>query len=118
MTDPLDLACPSDTNAFMCNLYSATMPVEAVRHLFAFSPDLDRLGNSEPLPAIYPKYRASIVTIEDGDRFLTRARWGFLKPNKSKKTGKWLKLQAWNNTRDARFDPLGYGRRALNTAAA
>ena len=97
MTDPLDLACPSDTNTSICNLYSATMPVEAMRHLFAVSPDLERLGNSEPLPSIYQKYHASIVTIEDGDRFMTRARWGYLTPNKSKKTGSWLKPQAWNN---------------------
>jgi putative SOS response-associated peptidase YedK len=107
MTKLLDLARPLDTVAAMCNLYSATMPVEAMRQLFDVAPDHDRLGNAEPLSAIYPKYRAPIVTIEDGDRYLTRARWGFLTPNKSKKTGKWLKPQAWNNTRDDKIRSAG-----------
>lgn len=107
MTALLDLVRPSDTILPMCNLYSSTMPVEAMRQLFDVTPDRDRLGNAEPLPAIYPKYRAPIVIIEDGDRYLARARWGFLTPNKSKKTGNWLKPHAWNNTRDDKIRSAG-----------
>lgn len=84
----------------MCNLYSMTMPLDAVRHMFDVEPDRADVGNLEPLRAIFPKYEAPVVTAADGGRALVRASWGFLTPNKSKKTGKWLKPNAWNNTRD------------------
>ena len=84
----------------MCNLYSNKMPQEAMRQLFDVLPNRDLLGNAEPLPAIYPKYLAPILTEDNGERSLVRASWGFLTPKKSKKTGKWLKPTAWNNTRD------------------
>ncbi|WP_300064524.1 SOS response-associated peptidase family protein [uncultured Roseobacter sp.] len=84
----------------MCNLYSMTMPLDAMRHMFDFEPDRAGVGNLEPLRAIWPKNEAPIVLIDDGDRELVRASWGFLTPNKSKKTGKWLKPKPWNNTRD------------------
>jgi putative SOS response-associated peptidase YedK len=84
----------------MCNLYANKMPQEAMRQLFDVLPNRDFLGNAEPLPAVYPKYLAPIVTVKDGKRSLVKASWGFLTPNKSKKTGKWLKPAAWNNTRD------------------
>ncbi|MFX4298173.1 MULTISPECIES: SOS response-associated peptidase family protein [Roseobacteraceae] len=84
----------------MCNLYSSKMPHEAMRQLFAVPAARTDLGNMPALPAIYPKYEAPIVTAEDGQRTLVRSHWGFLTPNKSKKTGNWLKPQAWNNTRD------------------
>jgi putative SOS response-associated peptidase YedK len=84
----------------MCNLYSSKMPPEAMRQLFDVKPSNDHLGNAEPLSAIYPKYLAPIVTANEGERSLVKASWGFLTPNKSKKTGKWLKPAAWNNTRD------------------
>ena len=63
-------------------------------------PNRDLLGNAEPLPSIYPKYLTPIVTADEGERSLVNASWGFLTPNKSKKTGKWFKPAAWNNTRD------------------
>ncbi|MCK8463174.1 SOS response-associated peptidase family protein [Aliiroseovarius sp. S1339] len=84
----------------MCNLYSSKMPPEAMRQLFDVPSARDLLGNAEPLPAIYPKYLAPIVTTDQGGLALVKASWGFLTPNKSKKTGKWLKPSAWNNTRD------------------
>ncbi|WP_254695375.1 SOS response-associated peptidase [Oceanicola sp. D3] len=76
------------------------MPHEAMRQLFDVPVARTDLGNMPALPAIYPKYDAPIVTSGDGQRSLIRAHWGFLTPNKSKKTGNWLKPQAWNNTRD------------------
>lgn len=61
----------------------------------------DRLGNAEPRPAIWPKYQAPVVRLSvDGDRELVSMRWGFLTPKKSAKTGKTLKPEAWNNSRD------------------
>ena len=76
------------------------MPADAMRQLFDVVPANVDVGNMEPLPAIYPKYEAPIIAVEAGERVLRRSSWGFLTPNKSKKTGKWLKPRAWNNTRD------------------
>jgi putative SOS response-associated peptidase YedK len=90
----------------MCNLYSSMMPPEAMRQLFDVKRSGDHLGNAEPLSAIYPKYLAPIVTADDGERSLVKASWGFLTPNKSKKTGKWLKPSAWNNTRDNKIQKI------------
>jgi putative SOS response-associated peptidase YedK len=85
----------------MCNLYSNTMPHDAMRDLFSVPPGNTHLGNMPALRAIYPKYEAPVIRLsEDGERELVRCHWGFLTPNKSKKTGEWLKSQAWNNTRD------------------
>lgn len=55
----------------MCNLFSDMLPQEAMRRLFRAS---DRLGNQEPLPAVFPDDEASIVRIgEDGGRELAQA---------------------------------------------
>ena len=61
----------------MCNLYSNTMPQEAMRRLFKAT---DRLGNQENLPAIFPDAEVPVVrrTVE-GERQLVEARWGFSK---------------------------------------
>lgn len=85
----------------MCNLYSATTNVQAMRELFRVKPDNDRLGNAEPRSAIWPKYPGPVVRTDDGgERELVEMNWGFLTKNVSKKTGKELKPQAWNNARD------------------
>ena len=44
----------------MCNLYANTMPQDAMRRLFN---SLDRLGNQEPLTAIFPDAEVPIVRI-------------------------------------------------------
>lgn len=95
----------------MCKLYANTMPLDAMRGLFDVSRERADLGNMEPLRAVYPKYEAPILIEDDGERRLMRAQWGFLTPNKSKKTGAWLKPTAWNNTRDdkIRTAPLWRG---------
>lgn len=85
----------------MCNLYSNTMPVEAMRHLFGVSTGADDLGNAEPLPAIFPKGRAPILGVRaDGKRWLRNAHWGFVMPQVSKKTGKPIQPKAVNNAQD------------------
>ena len=91
----------------MCNIYANTMPVDAMRQLFDMVSGNVAVGNMEPLPAVYPKYDAPIVAMEEGERVLRRSSWGFLTPNKSKKTGKWLKPRAWNNTRDDKIRSTG-----------
>lgn len=85
----------------MCNLFANTLPVEAMRRLFAVSLDHDRLGNAEPLPAIFPKGRAPVVLVgRDGERNLVNSHWGFLLPQKSKVTGDPIQPKAVNNARN------------------
>lgn len=60
-----------------------------------------RLGNAEPLPAIFPRYFAPIVRKqESGIRELLTAHWGFLMPQVSKKTDKPIMPKAVNNARN------------------
>lgn len=47
----------------MCNLFSKTPPVEAMRRLFAVDPTGETLGNHPPLPAIYPRQEAAAVRV-------------------------------------------------------
>lgn len=85
----------------MCNLYSNTMSSTEMRRLFAVTAEHERLGNAEPLPAIFPKTMSPIVGINtDGTRWLQSAHWGFVLPQVSKKTGKPTQPKAVNNARD------------------
>jgi len=85
----------------MCNLFSNTMPVAAMRRLFDVGGDQDHLGNAEPLVAIFPKGQAPIVgTGEDGNRWLKTSHWGFVLPQLSKRTGEPIQPKAVNNARD------------------
>lgn len=84
----------------MCNLYSNTTPVEAMRRLFGVAAGRDRLGNQPPLPAIFPRYNAPVVRITDGERELVRMHWGFLMLQVSKRTGERIQPRAVNNARD------------------
>ncbi len=85
----------------MCNLYSNTIPATAMRQLFDVAVERDRLGNAEPLPAIYPKHLAPVVRKGDeGKRELVPLSWGFRTTKKSKKTGAIIQPGAWNNARD------------------
>lgn len=61
----------------MCNLYSQTRNVEAIRRLF-------RLGHNRsteinPQPSIFPGYKAPVIRrAEDGERELVHMSWGFV----------------------------------------
>lgn len=58
----------------MCNLYSHTRNVEAIRKLFA---NFDDAGvNVPPLPGIFPDYAAPIVRTDAGGPRLAMTRWG------------------------------------------
>lgn len=64
----------------MCNLYSHTRAVEAMRRLF---PKLDTHGaNLAPQPGIYPDQSAPIVTCTPQGHDLSMARWGLPTPPK------------------------------------
>ncbi|MCA8929349.1 MAG: SOS response-associated peptidase [Alphaproteobacteria bacterium] len=85
----------------MCNLYSNTMPVEAMRRLFGITAGPSALGNQPPLPAIFPRYEAPVLRPDrSGARELVRMHWGFLLPQTSQKTGKPIQPKAVTNARD------------------
>lgn len=93
----------------MCNLYSNTMPVSAMRDLFNVPASREHLGNARPLPAIFPRYDASICRLtEAGERELVTAHWGFLMPQTSKTTGKPIMPKAINNARDDKLRSSGF----------
>ena len=84
----------------MCNLYSITTAVEAMRNLFEVSAEREHLGNAEPLDAVWPKYPAPVVRLaEGGGREILPMSWGILTAKTSKKTGKPIAPAAWNNAR-------------------
>lgn len=61
----------------MCNLYSVTTNVEAIR---AFVRDMHvndvAIGNMPPQPAVFPDFLAPIVRNFEDRRELTKVRWG------------------------------------------
>lgn len=76
----------------MCNLYSETKPVEAMRSLFS---GFDHAGlNLASQPTIYPDYEAPIIRNEEGGARLAKVRWGLpssgfaLKQAAEKRAGK------------------------------
>lgn len=58
----------------MCNLYSHTRNVEAMRKLFAAFNDGG--VNVPPQPGIFPDYQAPIIRNEEGGPRLAMTRWG------------------------------------------
>ncbi len=58
----------------MCNLYSMTKNVDAIRRLFGAKNS--QVGNLPSLPGIFPDYPAPIVRNAAGDREIVMARWG------------------------------------------
>ncbi len=67
----------------MCNLYSQTRNVEAIRRLFKVSHN--RSEPFEPLPAIFPGNDAPVIRLaDDGERELSMLSWGFVLPQRGK----------------------------------
>jgi putative SOS response-associated peptidase YedK len=98
----------------MCNLYSMTTNVEAIRRLFQVDASRDRAGNLPSMTGIYPDYPAPIVRNGGGGRELAMARWGMPSSQKAlmdatKKRAE--KLQAKGKTVDfkelLRLEPDG-----------
>jgi len=61
----------------MCNLYSHTRNVEAMRRLFA---GFDVAAQVVPQPGIFPDYAAPIIRNEGGNPTLAMTRWGMPSP--------------------------------------
>jgi putative SOS response-associated peptidase YedK len=58
----------------MCNLYSMTKNVDAIRRLFGSLNS--RVGNLPSMPGIFPDYPAPIVRNASDGREIALARWG------------------------------------------
>lgn len=67
----------------MCNLYSMTHNVDAIRRLFRVPHN--RTTAIEPMPAIFPGWDAPVVRrVEGGERELVTMSWGFVLPQPGK----------------------------------
>ena len=67
----------------MCNLYSLTRNVDAIRALFRVPHN--RSTTFDPLPSIFPGYTAPVIrSVEAGDRELSMMSWGFVLPQPGK----------------------------------
>lgn len=64
----------------MCNLYSMTKNVDAIRQLFGALNS--RVGNLPSMPGIFPDYPAPIARNAADGREIVMARWGM--PSSSK----------------------------------
>jgi len=60
----------------MCNLYSVTTNVEALRAVIREFRVTEDIGNLPPLTGVFPDYLAPIIRNRDGFRELTNVRWG------------------------------------------
>jgi putative SOS response-associated peptidase YedK len=60
----------------VCNLYSMTTNVEAIRRLFQIDAMNDKSGNLPAMPGIYPDYSAPIVRNGVSGREIAMSRWG------------------------------------------
>jgi putative SOS response-associated peptidase YedK len=64
----------------MCNLYSITKALDAIRRLFRVS--LDSGGNLPAMPAVFPDQEAPVVRGGADGRELVKMRWGMPPPPK------------------------------------
>lgn len=65
----------------MCNLYSQLRSADSIRAAIGGGPLLNLAGNLEP-GDIYPDRLGPIVTLDEGELALHRARWGMPSPRK------------------------------------
>ncbi len=78
----------------MCNLYSHTTNVEAVRRRFAVDRIDSSVGNLPSQPAIFPAQDAPVIRQRNGKRELSMMHWGFVLPQRNKAA------KVVSNTRD------------------
>ena len=99
----------------MCNLYSLLNSIDELKHAFDIDEANAKLGNAEPLPAIFPRNYAPVIRRNNsGERELLPMHWGFLLPQKSKRTGKPILPKAVNNARDDKVNTSYFWRDSFN----
>lgn len=67
----------------MCNLYSVTTNIEALRALAGMFEIADDIGNFPPQTGVYPDYPAPVIRNRYGRRELTKMRWGLPSSHKA-----------------------------------
>ena len=95
----------------MCNLYSMTTNVQAVRDFVRDLKRWESVGNLRPQRSIYPDFMAPIVRNIDGQRELTMVRWGmptssFVLFNKAKKRAEAITKKQGTQLTDEEFNEL------------
>ena len=78
----------------MCNLYSQTTSLEAMRRLFKVSKVDSTAANLPSQTFIFPAFNGPVIRLEEGDRQLIMMHWGFILPQRDKAP------KVVNNTRD------------------
>jgi putative SOS response-associated peptidase YedK len=78
----------------MCNLYSQTTSLDAMRRLFKVDKVDSSAANLAAQPSIFPAYDGPVVRLHEGERELTMMHWGFILPQRDKAP------KVVNNTRD------------------
>lgn len=68
----------------VCNLYSMTTGVEAIRQLFKVTKIHSNAGNLPALSSIFPAYDAPVIRPDGKDRELKMMHWGFILPQKDR----------------------------------
>lgn len=68
----------------MCNLYSQTTSLEAMRRLFKVDKVSSSAANLPTQPSIFPAYDGPVVRLHEGERELTMMHWGFILPQRDK----------------------------------
>ena len=85
----------------MCNLYSQTLPHQAVIKYFRISHN--RAAAITPKPAIFPANDAPVVRrVDDGERELVELSWGFVLLMKNKAPRRVTNVRD-DKIRDSRF---------------
>ena len=68
----------------MCNLYSKTTNVEAMRRLFKVGKVDSSAANLPSQPSIFPAYDGPVIRLHEGERELSMMHWGFILPQNDK----------------------------------
>ena len=95
----------------MCNLYSMTSNIEAIRALVKTLDLFSDVGNLRPQRAIFPDFLAPIVRNTEAGRELAMVRWGMPTPNfvqfqKAKKRAEGLAKKHGKALTDEEFKEL------------
>lgn len=72
----LDMARLEAIRLAMCNLFSVTTNLEALRAIVRDFKVAEDIGNFPPQPGVYPDYLAPIIRNNGAMRELTKVRWG------------------------------------------
>jgi putative SOS response-associated peptidase YedK len=100
----------------MCNLYSMTKNVDAIRRLFAALNN--RVGNLPSMPGIFPDYPAPIVRNAPDGSEIVMARWGMPSSQRALMDATKKRVQKLEATRSTLRSFSGWSRTAAPPTSA